>query len=65
MARQLRPTNYRLDRQYLPMSLEREIAFPFEIFLLPELKLILKGRKIITEVKKNIQKFLKLAEAKK
>lgn len=57
-------SNFRLERQYLPMSLESEIAFPFEIFL-PELKLILKGKKMITEVKKNIQKLLKLAELKK
>jgi len=46
------------------MSLESEIVFPFKIFHLPELKLILKGEKMITEIKKNIQKFLKLAEVK-
>lgn len=44
--------------------MKSEIDFPFEIFLLPELKLILKGKKMIPEVKKNIQKFLKLAEVK-
>lgn len=45
------------------MSLESENDLPFEIFLFPRLKLILK-EKMFTDVKKNFQLFLKLAEVK-
>lgn len=45
------------------MSLESEIDLPIEIFLFPELKLILKG-KTLTDVKKKIQQFLKITEVK-